>query len=50
MGLKKKTEEQKNQIIENINNAFKLLESEIVGPFVLGEKFSLADIFVYPWL
>ena len=26
------------------------LEKEIVGPYVLGEEISMADVMVYPWL
>ena len=41
---------EKEKVQHKIKDAFNLLEGSIVGPFVLGEEFSLADILVYPWL
>lgn len=35
--------------MKKIDQALNKIEKEIVGPFVLGEQFSLADIFIYPW-
>ena len=34
---------------DNLTAAFKALESQIEGPFVLGNQITLADILVYPW-
>ena len=41
---------EKETVQHKIKDAFDLLEGSIVGTFVLGEEFSLADILIYPWL
>lgn len=35
---------------EKIAETLEQVDKNIVGPFVLGEEFSMGDIMLYPWL
>ena len=47
---KSKSQEEQEKIKEKTVATVVELEKEIVGPYVLGEEFSMADVMVYPWL
>lgn len=44
-----KTPEKQQEIVENAGKVFEKFDEHIVGPFILGEKFSLADVLFWPW-
>jgi len=44
-----KSKEAQEATIEKWNAGLKALNDQIVGPYVLGEQFTLADIMIYPW-
>lgn len=46
---KKKQFESIESFQEDARNLLKYFDKEIVGPYILGENISLADLLVYPW-
>jgi glutathione S-transferase len=47
--VKKKQYESIESFREEARNLLKYFDKEIVGPYILGESISLADLLVYPW-
>ena len=49
-GYPKKSEEDKEKVKENAHKLFEELDKILVLPYAMGEHFSLADVFCYPFL